>query len=87
MLSISRKPDNRRASAYVEAMNFRPTTLERAYQLAEGGECRTVSDIKQRLAQEGYDRIADQLYGRTITNALRDLCNRFYRPPAVAETG
>jgi hypothetical protein len=68
-------------------MTFKATTLERAYQLAEGGECRTVSDIKQRLAQEGYDRIADQLYGRTVTNALRDLCNRFYRPAETAEAG
>lgn len=68
-------------------MSFRPTTLERAYQLAEGGDCRTVGEIKQRLSQEGYDRIADQLYGRTVTNSLRDLCNRFYRPPVNSEAG
>lgn len=55
-------------------MTHRPTTLERAYQLAESGECRNVSEIKKRLQSEGYDRIADQLYGRTVTNALRDRC-------------
>ncbi len=55
-------------------MTFRPTTLERAYQLADSGECRTVTEVKKRLQAEGYDRIADQLYGRVVTNALRDRC-------------
>jgi hypothetical protein len=37
--------------------NFRPTTLERAYELARSGECRTVGDIKTRLQQEGHERV------------------------------
>lgn len=61
-------------------MTFRPTTLERAYQLAESGQCRTVSDVKRRLSEEGFDRVADQLYGPSITNALRDRCARTYKP-------
>ncbi len=59
---------------HIATMQFRPTTLERAYQLADSGECRSVSEVKKRLQAEGYDRIADQLYGRTVTNALRDRC-------------
>lgn len=59
-------------------MTFRPTTLERAYQLAESGACRTVSDVKQALQSEGYDRIQDSLYGGTITSALRKLCQENY---------
>ena len=55
-------------------MTFRPTTLERAYQLAESGACRTVSEVKQALQAEGYDRIQDSLYGGTITAALRKRC-------------
>ena len=55
-------------------MTFRPTTLERAYQLAESGACRTVSEVKQALQIEGYDRIQDSLYGGTITAALRKRC-------------
>ena len=55
-------------------MTFRPTTLERAYQLAESGACRTVSEVKQALQSEGYDRIQDSLYGGTVTAALRKLC-------------
>lgn len=65
-------------------MTFRPTTLERAYQLAEGGTCRTVSDIKRSLADEGYASIQDQLYGLSITKALRDRCNASYGEPVTA---
>ena len=60
-------------------MTFRPTTLERAYQLAESGTCRTVSDVKQALQGEGYDRIQDSLYGGTITAALRKRCQENYK--------
>lgn len=63
-----------RHRTHIGQMTFRPTTLERAYQLADSGECRTVTDVKKRLQAEGYDRIADQLYGRVVTNALRDRC-------------
>ena len=45
--------------------SHRPTTLERAYELAREGRCRTVSDIKQALSAEGFDRIQDSLYGPT----------------------
>ena len=70
-------------------MTFRPTTLERAYQLAESGACRTVSDVKQALQAEGYDRIQDSLYGGTITAALRKRCQENFvggsATPAEAE--
>jgi hypothetical protein len=54
--------------------SHRLTTLERAYELARGGTCRNVSDIKTALSTEGYDRINDSLYGPTLTAALRKLC-------------
>ena len=70
-------------------MTFRPTTLERAYQLAESGACRTVSEVKQALQSEGYDRIQDSLYGGTITAALRKRCQENFLSgsdtPAEAE--
>jgi hypothetical protein len=65
-------------------MTFRPTTLERAYQLAESGACRTVSEVKQALQSEGYDRIQDSLYGGTITAALRKRCQASYVGDAAA---
>lgn len=67
-------------------MTFRPTTLERAYQLAESGACRTVGEVKQILKNEGYERIQDALYGSTITTALRKLCQEnWVSPPETAE--
>lgn len=62
--------------------SHRPTTLERAYQIAREGRCRTVSDIKQALSSEGYDRIQDSLYGPTLSADLRKLCQAHYVPPA-----
>lgn len=61
----------------------RPTTLERAYELARGGGCRTVGDIKTALQSEGFERIQDSLYGPSLTAALRKLCQDNY----VAEPG
>jgi virulence-associated protein VapD len=59
----------------------RPTTLERAYALAREGQCRTVSDIKQALSSEGFDRIQDSLYGPTLSADLRKLCQAHYVAP------
>ena len=61
--------------------NFRPTTLERAYELARSGQCRTVGDIKSRLQQEGHERVQDRLYGGSLTSALRKLCVENYVAP------
>lgn len=64
----------------------RPTTLERAYELARSGACRSVSDIKQQLSAEGYDRLQDALYGRTLTSDLRKLCQQHYVDPDAGVT-
>lgn len=66
-------------------MTFRPTTLERAYELARSGACRTVGDIKTRLQQEGYERVQDRLYGGSLTSALRKLCTAHYIAPEGEE--
>ena len=65
--------------------NFRPTTLERAYELARSGDCRTVGDIKTRLQQEGHERVQDRLYGGSLTSALRKLCVAHYVAPEGEE--
>jgi hypothetical protein len=64
----------------------RPTTLERAYELARGGGCRTVGEIKQALQSEGFERIQDSLYGPTLTSALRKLCQEHYVTTSEGET-
>jgi hypothetical protein len=68
-------------------MTHRPTTLERAYELAREGRCRTVSDIKQALSAEGFDRIQDSLYGPTLSAALRKLCQEHYVAPPEQTAG
>ena len=65
--------------------NFRPTALERAYELARSGQCRTVSDIKARLQAEGHERVQDRLYGGSLTSALRKLCVEHYIAPEGEE--
>jgi len=62
-------------------MTFRPTTIERAYQLAESGSCRTVGDVKQQLNAEGFERVQESLYGSSVTAALRKLCQASYTGP------
>ena len=59
-------------------MTFRPTAIERAYELAKSGSCRTVGDIKARLQAEGHERVQDRLYGGSLTSALRKLCIAHY---------
>ena len=58
----------------VDALYNRLTTVERAYQLARSGECAGVKEIKERLLIEGFQNVSGQLYGSTITKALRLLC-------------
>lgn len=57
------------------------TTIERAYELARSGACRTVGDIKARLQAEGYEGVKDRLYGASMTGALRKLCAENYVAP------
>lgn len=66
-------------------MTLKPTTLERAYELARGGTCRTVTDIKQQLTAEGYDRVRDSLYGQSLNADLRKLCQAHYVPPPAED--
>ncbi len=58
------------------------TTLERAYDLANSGECAGVAEIKARLKAEGYTDTNGQLYGASIGKDLRRLCGAARaRPP------
>lgn len=66
---------------------LRPTTLERAYELAREGRCRTVGEIKQALAAEGFERIQDALYGPALGADLRRLCQQHYGLAKPGPTG
>jgi len=52
----------------------RPTTLERAFQLANSGECVNVEQIRLRLKREGYSDAQAHTKGPSIRNQLTKLC-------------
>jgi hypothetical protein len=56
----------------VKLMAFRPTTLERAFDLARSGECAHVDDILKRLNAEGFG--TQQVSGPSLIRQLRELC-------------
>jgi hypothetical protein len=45
-------------------------TVERAFQLAREGACRSVSDIRERLTAEGYEGVFSHLNGMSIRRQL-----------------
>ena len=48
-------------------------TVQRAFELARGGTCATVEEIRTRLKSEGLSSIAEHLAGPTIQRQLRTL--------------
>jgi hypothetical protein len=50
----------------------RPSTLERAFLLAESGDCTTVNDIRAQLKKEQCDSVDAHLAGQTIQRQLRE---------------
>ncbi len=52
---------------------FRPTTIERAYELAQFGSCETLNDLRAQLKREHHESVEDHLSGPTIARQLRAL--------------
>jgi hypothetical protein len=59
---------------YDSGMIDRLTTLERAFQLANSGECATVDEIRMRLKSEGYSDGQAHTKGPSIRGQLSKLC-------------
>jgi hypothetical protein len=57
------------AKRQIVAMDPSITELERAFQLAESGDCRTVDEIRKKLSSEGY--YATQITGRGLRRQLQ----------------
>ena len=53
----------------------RPSTIERAFALAETGDYSSVPEIRIRLRSEGFDQVEAHLAGASISRQLRDPCN------------
>jgi chaperonin GroEL (HSP60 family) len=52
----------------------RLSILERAYELARTGACRSVEEIAKRLKQEQYESVETHLGGSSLRKELRQLC-------------
>ena len=52
------------------------TTLERAFDLARGGTCRTLDEIKRTLLAERFDCVESHLAGKSIRRELKDVMER-----------
>lgn len=59
----------------------RPSTVERAYQLARSGECADIEDVRKRLRAEGFENLRSHLQGRSVSKAIRELCVAAYTGP------
>ncbi|SFP56879.1 hypothetical protein [Sphingomonas rubra] len=46
------------------------TTLERAFELADAGSCRTVSDIRRQLTKERHDQVDAHLASGALKKQL-----------------
>jgi hypothetical protein len=52
----------------------RPTTVERAFELAGLGDCRDLNELTAMLKREQYEAVDAHLAGPAIRQALRQLC-------------
>jgi hypothetical protein len=59
-------------------MDIRKTTVERAFELARSGRCRTIRDIAYQLHAEKYD--ISHLEGPTLRKQLQTLIDEAINP-------
>ena len=52
-------------------MDHSVTALERAFQIAKSGDCKSISDLRKQLRKEGYS--LDKITGRTLFKQLEAL--------------
>jgi hypothetical protein len=60
--------------AFDKIMDTHLTTLERAFQLAKSGGCKTIEELKRALRTEGHS--TTHIIGRSLTKQLRELMKR-----------
>lgn len=49
------------------------TTIERAFEVASSGECRTMDELKRRLRREQLEAVEFHLAGKSIKAQLNEL--------------
>ena len=75
------KPTNKLSQSRAVANSYRlrsmkpnTTSLERAFQLAESGQCLTLDSIRVKLKYEGYD--TRQMEGRSLSKQLSQIMQK-----------
>ena len=58
------------------------STVERAFELARSGDCRTLDDIRRRLNAERYEAVSSHLAGSSLARQLRDAMKTAQARPA-----
>jgi hypothetical protein len=53
---------------------FRPTVLERAFEIARSGKATDCHDVEKHLARDGYGSAALAGEGRTLRKQIGELC-------------
>jgi hypothetical protein len=48
--------------------------LERAFELAQSGQCASIDDIRRQLKAESFTQVDAHLAGATVRRQLLDLC-------------
>ena len=58
----------------------RISVVERAFELAQSGQCHGVDDIRRRLKEEQFSAIDEHLAGPSLKRQLADICTKACRP-------
>jgi hypothetical protein len=66
---------------------YRPTTIERAYELARSGPCHSLNEVRAQLKRERHESIESHLSGPTIGRQLRALLLQKRSAPAIGTAG
>lgn len=61
-----------------------PSTLERAFALAQSGDYANLNEIRAKLKAEQHDQVDAHLAGPSIKKQLNKLCETNRRDPEVA---
>lgn len=60
--------------------DLKPTTIERAYEMARSGKAATIEQIIKCLEYEGYFQVRSQLTGVALRKTLNALCKASFPP-------
>ena len=52
---------------------FRPTTIERAFELARSGQVENIDVLEAQLTREGYWAVREHLAGHQIKRQIREI--------------